>query len=71
MKQTKYLGLFRSADNQFYHLEVSCFGFLEAFFLLTADAIRTGNHYQLDTITDEQGNQRKVDDILKCSKFLI
>jgi hypothetical protein len=70
MKQTKYSGLFKSGDNDTYELVVYCFGFLEAFFLLTADAIRTGKHYQLDTITDEKNNKRKVGDILNCGKLL-
>jgi predicted peroxiredoxin len=70
MKKTKYTGLFISVDNAFYELEVYCFGFLQAFFLLTADAIRKGKHYQLFTIADEKGSVRKVDDILKCGELL-
>jgi hypothetical protein len=70
MKKTEYIGEFKSTLGHIYHLKVKCNGFLQAFFLLTADAIRSGRHYQLDTITDENYNVRKIDDILKCSELL-
>lgn len=70
MKTTKYVGRFISAEGHTYTLEVNCFGFLEAFFLLTADAIRTGRHYQLNQITSENGTVALVDDILKCGNLL-
>lgn len=70
MKTTKYVGRFISAEGHTYTLAVSCFGFLEAFFLLTADAIRTGRHYQLNQITSEDGTVALVDDILKCGNLL-
>lgn len=70
MKKYKYTGLFISAEGHKYELTVNCNGFLQAFFLLTADAIRSSKHYQLNSITDENMNVRKVDDILKCSVLL-
>lgn len=70
MKQYKYTGLFCSKEGHVYCLDVSCIGFLQAFFLLTADAIRLGRHYQLETITDEKGNVRKIDDIIKCGALI-
>ena len=70
MKTYKYIGLFRSAEGHEYTLEVNCHGFIQAFFLLTADAIRSARHYQLKTITDEKGDVRNVDDVLKCSELL-
>lgn len=71
MRNYRYQGLFQSAEGHTYELEVFCNGFLQAFFLLTADAIRRGRHYQLKTITDEKGNFVQVDNILKCSDLLI
>lgn len=71
MRQYRYIGYFKSAEGHQYQLEVSCNGFLQAFFLLTADAIRSARHYQLDCIIDEKGNQKKVGDILKCCEILI
>lgn len=70
MRSTKYIGIFRSSDGNEFELPVNCFGFLEAFFLLTADAIRSARHYQLFSITDDKGNSVKVDNILNCSKLL-
>ena len=57
MKQIKYIGLFKSIEGHEYTLSVYCFGFLQAFFLLTAEAIKTGKHYQLYNITDEKDNK--------------
>lgn len=70
MKQYKYIGLFKSADGHCYQLEVSCNGFLQAFFLLTADAIRSSRHYQLYSIVDDMGRKKIVDDIIKCGALL-
>lgn len=70
MKQYKYIGLFKSLEGHTYQLEVNCNGFLQAFFLLTADAIRSARHYQLNSITDEKGNKIMVDDIMKCKMLL-
>ncbi len=67
MRKYKYIGLFKSWDNHSYELEVSCHSFLQALFLLTADAIREGKHYQLYSITDEKNKIVLIDDILKCS----
>lgn len=70
MKKKKYFGLFTSDNGDNYTLDVYCNGFIQAFILLTSDAIRSGKHYQLNTITDENGGCRKVDDILKLSSLL-
>ncbi len=70
MKTTKYTGLFKNAGPE-YSLEVDCFGFLQAFFLLTAEAIKTGKHYQLYSITDNEHNFiRYIDDINKCTRLI-
>ena len=70
MKNYKYTGIFKSADGHTYELEVYCNGFLQAFFLLTAKAIQTGNHYQLHTIQDEKDNIRYIDDIIKAGELI-
>lgn len=70
MKNNKYIGLFESAEGHNYQLEVMCNGFIQAFFLLTADAIRSAQHYQLKTITNKNNVIVEVDDILNCSKLL-
>lgn len=70
MKTIKYKGLFKADNGHTYEIEVNCFGALQAFFLLTADAIRSGRHYQLHNITDEKGTIWVVDDILKCGQLL-
>lgn len=70
MKNYKFSGLFQSAEGHVYELDVRCDSFFQAFFLLTADAIRSGRHYQLKTITDEKGSVVSVDDILKCASLL-
>ena len=69
MKTYNYKGIFKSAEGHIYELEVSCNGFLQAFFLLTADAIRSARHYQLNSITDEKGNVKMVNDIIKCGEL--
>ena len=70
MRTYKYTGFFKSMEGHEYSLEVNCNGFIQAFFLLTADAIRSARHYQLKTITDEKGNSVNVDDILKVGELL-
>lgn len=70
MKLIRYVGVFKSAEGDVYKLTVHCNGFLQAFFLLTADAIRQAKHYQLHLITDEAGNERKIGDILECSSLI-
>jgi len=66
MRNYKYTGLFISQEGHSYKLEVRCHSFLQAFFLLTADAIRSGKHYQLNSIEDENGHIKYISDILKC-----
>jgi hypothetical protein len=70
MRSYQYTGTFRSAEGHIFTLDVICNGFLQAFILLTADAIRKGNHYQLDTIESEDGGTRKIDDICKLSNLI-
>ena len=71
MKKKEYTGVFKSAEGHTYELTVSCNGFIQAFFLLTSEGIRSGRHYQLDTITSDEYLQTvKVDDICKISGLL-
>lgn len=70
MRTYKYIGFFKSSEGHTYELTVSCNGFIQAFFLLTADAIRSARHYQLNTITDEKGDVVEVGDICKVSGIL-
>lgn len=70
MRTYRYTGLFQSAEGHEFELEVNTTGFICAFFLLTADAIRAGRHYQLHTITDEEGFQVQVGDILQVNELL-
>lgn len=70
MKNYKYIGNFKSFEGHQYSLEVYCNGFIQAFFLLTAKAIEQGKHYQLSTITSEEGDIRYIDDILKVEKLI-
>jgi hypothetical protein len=71
MKTTRYLGVFISNTGNRHEIVVYGHSALQAFFLLTADAIRDGLHYQLDTITNtENGKTWKVDDICACSNLL-
>lgn len=67
----KYTGTFIADNGHTYILTVQASGFLQAFFLLTADAIRAGEHYQLYHIKDEAGNVKIIDDILKFSSIFI
>jgi len=71
MKKYKYFGIFKSDTGDTYQLQVRCNGFVQAFFLLTADAIRSGRHYQLNSITDENDNVRKIDDIIKVDSVIL
>lgn len=71
MKTTKYVGTFKADNGHTYTLSVTGSGFLQAFFLLTADAIRTGQHYQLYSVEDDKGNVRLIDDILKVSSVFL
>jgi len=70
MKHYRYIGHFKSWMGNTFQLEVYCNGFLKAFFLLTAEAINRGNHWQLDKIIAENGDERTVDDVLKCNLLL-
>ena len=70
MKNYKYTGLFKSSEGHTYELTVSCNGFIQAFFLLTAAAIRSARHYQLNTNKKEKGDVVEVGDICKVSKLL-
>jgi hypothetical protein len=70
MKTDTYIGIFKN-DGDFYELTAYCNSFLQAFFLLTAEAIKTGRHWQLDTIIKhDTGTTVKVDNIQKCSDLL-
>jgi hypothetical protein len=71
MKLTKYIGTFVASNGHTYTLEVNCNGFIQAFILLTADAIRSAKHYQLDNIVDENDNKRKIDDIKYLTKLFL
>lgn len=57
LRPYKYIGVFKNGHT----IEVSCKGFVQAFYLLTADAIRSGKNYELSTITDENGIIRNID----------
>ena len=70
MKKYKFIGYFKSIEGHSYQLETTCNGFLQAFFLLTAEAIKSGKHYQLHSIKDENMNEVKVGDIIKCNELL-
>ena len=60
MRHYRYIGIFRNETGHTHQLEVWCNGFVQAYFLLTADAIRAGKHYQLHSITDEKGDEQLV-----------
>lgn len=70
MKTTKYTGLFINSEGHEYTLEVDCLGQIQAFILLTAKAIKSGKHYQLNKITDEKGNTFLIDDITKVKELI-
>jgi len=70
MRHTKYIGVFCSNTLHEYNLTVYCDSFVQAFILLTAEAINQGKHYQLATITDEKGNVRYVKDISLLNDLL-
>lgn len=69
MKTTQYTGIFISEDGHSYTLYTSANSFIQALFLLTADAIRAGKHYQLHNISDEYGRKYLVGDITKVTEL--
>lgn len=71
MRTYTYIGLFIASNGHKYTLSVNCNGGIQAFILLTADAIRGGRNYQLKTITCEHdGISWEVDNISNLSKLL-
>lgn len=70
MRQYTYKGFFENSNGNSYTLQVICNGFFEAFFLLTADAIRSGRHYQLKSISDEKGNFKNIGEITACANLI-
>ncbi len=71
MKTYKYIGIFIAQDNGHkYELSVNCNGFIQAVILLTADAIRTGRHYQLSRVSNKNGDVRNIGDILKIGDII-
>lgn len=69
MKKHTYIGLFKSLNND-YILTVTCSNFTEAFFLLTAEAIKLGKHYQLYSITDEKNRIKLVSNLKRINELL-
>lgn len=69
MIKLKYTGLFKVIDGSDFQLETYAFGFLQAFFLLTAEAISKNLCYQLYSITSENGNSRFIKNISDCNIF--
>lgn len=63
MRTYEYIGDFISDEGHHHTIKVNCNGFIQAFILLTAEAIKQGKHYQLDCITDEEGGMRQIDNI--------
>lgn len=70
MKNYKYIGKFIADDGNTYTLDVVCASPFQAFFLLTADAIRSARHYQLHSIECEDGDVALVGDIMKVSNLI-
>ena len=70
MKKYKYIGLFKNEEGNEYSLKVYCLNMLEAFILLTAEAINAGKHYQLKTITNEKGEVKEVGDVKRINSIL-
>lgn len=70
MRKYKYIGLFRSNEGHEYTVELYCNGTIQAFILLTAEGIKTGLHYQLFSIVDEEGNITLVKDICLIGELL-
>jgi len=70
MRRYKFIGTFISYEGHTYQLTVYCSSFIQALILLTADAIRTGQHYQLSTISNEDNDVRKISDILEVGKLI-
>lgn len=72
MKPTKYIGVFKNiVGSPSFALETTCFGFFQAFILLTAKAIESGKTYQLDHIIDEDDNIKKIADTKEFYKLII
>ena len=71
MKSTKFTGTFINSDNHQYTLTCTCFGFFEAFFILTAEAIRSGRHYQFSHIEDEKGERKFIDNVNRCRDMIL
>jgi len=69
LKKHIYIGLFKSLNND-YTLTVTCFNFTEAFFLLTAEAIKLGKHHQLYSITDEKNRVKLVSNLKRINELL-
>jgi len=69
MKTTLYTGVFVSDTGHSYTLQTSANSFIQALFLLTADAIRAGKHYQLHNISDEYGRKYLIGDIMKVTEL--
>ena len=70
MKKKKYTGMFYSDCGQFHHKqEVYCFGFIQAFYLLTSNEIEKGLVYQLNDIIDEYDNIKLCNDMLEFKYF--
>ena len=70
MKTYEYLGEFISDENDKYSLKVNCNGLIQAFILLTAEAIKLGKHYQLSAITTEAGRTFNVGNINKIGDLI-
>lgn len=70
MRTYKYTGIFIADNNYSYKLTVNCNGFIQAVILLTADAIRAGNHYQLSSVEDENGRVMQIGDISKIGNII-
>lgn len=69
MKNETFEGLFKGYNNE-YTLKVYTTSMLKAFFLLTADAIRSGKHYQLYSITNINDNVTyKVGEIQEITRL--
>jgi len=71
MKRHKYTGTFIAQDNGHkYELTVNCNGFIQAVILLTADAMRSGKHWQLSRVEGEDGTVKQIGDILKIGEII-
>lgn len=70
MRRYKYTGIFIGDNDHRYEIEVHCNGYIQALILLTADAIRSGKHYQLTRIENEKGDSKNVADITLIGKLI-